>query len=210
MEQSQKTLLYSDYIIGFFQFLTYIFFAYPIRFFYRAETTVSQNINKLKKGSLLVANHQSFLDPFIVLAYIPFLTFIKILPIRFPVCDKFMANPFLSWLLKLLGCFNIGANSKKKMLALLYTRGLLQQGKTVFLFTEGTVIKKETIDEFRQGIQFFINECQNAVFVRMKGFNKINLRSLIRSDRKLTFSEVKNFNGEDIKTDDLKMILEQL
>lgn len=208
MKQLSK-IYYSDYIITISQLLIYIFFAYPIRFFYRAEITMPLNINKLQKGSLLVANHQSFLDPFIILAYIPFLTYIKILPIRFPICYKFMANRFFIWL-KLLGCFNVGNNNKEKMLAFFYTRQLLQQDRTIFLFPEGNIIKKEAINEFKQGIQFFINECQNAIFVRMKGFNKINLRSLIRSDRKLTFSEVKNFKGKNIKTADLKMILEKL
>ena len=205
-----SAIYYSDYIIGFFQLLVYIFFAYPIRFFYRADTTIPKNINKLQKGSLLVANHQSLLDPFIILAHIPLFTFIKILPISFPTCAQVMNKPILSRILKLFGCFNIGNNNKEKMLSLFYIRELLKQRRTVFLFPEGKMIKKENIGEFQQGIQFFINECRNAVFVRMKGFNKINMKNLINSNRKLNFSYVRNFNGRKLKITNLKIILEDL
>lgn len=194
----------SDFVITFFQILSYFVFYVPRRIFYNVQITHPENFWELKNGSLLVANHQSRMDPFLVLSCIPFGLFLRILPIKFPVLHKYMVNPYLSGSLKILGCYDIGKNSRENMVGFLYTRDLLKKGKTVFLFPEGKISKNgDEISNFKMGIEFFVKEAKNVVFARLKGFNKVNL-PCFRVKSSITFSSVQDLVVKDVDVEDIK------
>src|SRR3989338_54711 len=104
------------------QILSYFAFYFIRRVWYRAEFVLPENFGETKKGILLVANHQSKSDPFIVLSYIPFSVFLRVLPIRFPVTHKYMGKAYLPYILKILGCYDIGETSRENMIGFLHTR----------------------------------------------------------------------------------------
>ena len=193
----QKTL--SAPIIIVFQACAYIFMAPILRLFYRAQRIHPRNIGTLARGSLLVANHQSLIDPFIVTANFPARVFFRLLPVYFPVDHRWISMPVLRTLLSCFGCYDVGDTHRKKMLALFYTHQLLTQRKTVFLFPEGR-ISKEDMREFKRGIEYFIQVAINVIFVRMEGFHVVSLRT----GRKLIYSEVEVLKGRAFNATSLK------
>ncbi|MBU3925505.1 1-acyl-sn-glycerol-3-phosphate acyltransferase [Patescibacteria group bacterium] len=197
-----------NFIIIIFQILSCLVFSVITRVFYKTKVILPKNINQLKKGSLLIANHRSPLDPFIITARIPLLKCISIMPIRFPVCHEFMNMPFVSLLLKLLGCYDVGQTKRENMLALFRMRQLLQKKQTVFLFPEGKVCKKGGVEEFKKGVEFLVNESKNVVFVRIEFSNKIKFPVFV-SECNLKFSPVKSFDDK-IESGDLRTFLERL
>lgn len=168
----------------------YIFLALSLRLFYRAQRSLPKNIGTLSCGSLLIANHQSLLDPFVVTANLPARVFFRLVPIYFPVHHFWISKPVLGNILPCLGCYDVGDTRKEKMLALFYTHQLLAQKKTVFLFPEGEISKGE-IKEFKRGIEYIIQVAVNVVFVRMEGFHVASLRT----KRKLFYSKVEVLKG---------------
>jgi 1-acyl-sn-glycerol-3-phosphate acyltransferase len=165
-------------VVTIVQIVVYLLFALPIRFIYKAKRTLPENIDLLQKGVLIVANHQSKMDPFFILACIPLKTFMKILPVSFPVLDDFyyspVYNPRLFPFLKMLGCFPVGTESHEKMRTMFYIRDLLHANQTVFIFPEGKISREEyDVDALQQGIEFFTNYAPQVVFVRIYGLNGI-------------------------------------
>lgn len=199
-----------DFIIKFNQILSYFVFYIPRRILFNINVTPPINFGELKNGVLLVANHQSKLDPFIILTCIPFALFLRILPVRFPVLHEYMEKPVSSKILKLLGCYDIGGTSRENMVGFLYTRSLLKKSKTVFLFPEGKISRNgNEIDNLKKGIEFFIKESKCVVFARMKGFNEIKLPSF-RAKTSISFSSVQDLTVSDVDMKDIRMIFNQL
>ena len=176
------------------QILFYIFAAIPLRLWYRAQRVFVSDTNSLTKGALIISNHQSMVDPFFVLACVPFRTFLKLLPIRFPTMDCIYVSPIYNPkffpILKWLGCFTIGNTSTERMKAIFYIRTLLKRGRTVFLFPEGEIIKENNVKDLKQGIDFFIKDAPQVMFVRLYGLNGAYRDEHNRRRHKITFGEV--------------------
>ena len=208
MEDAIKST--NKYIVICLQTLGFFVFHVLLAIFYDIEITLPANFNKLKKGTLFVANHQTRLDPFIALYPLRFILFLKILPVRFPVTNEYMQKPFLSKLLKLTGCYSVGQTSRENMIALMYTAKLIKDGETVFLFPEGGVTREgDDLKKFKKGIEFFVRKSKNVVFVKMQGFNAIRLPSL-RKKCSITVSPIKNLSEEELTTEDFELLLKQL
>ncbi len=177
-----------------FQILSYIIGAIPLRLLYRGKRVLPDDLHRLRRGSLLISNHQSMVDPFYVLAHLPLNHFLRILPIRFPTDGKVYAssfyNPKLFPILTLLGCFSVGVTKAEKMRAIFYIRGLLKKRETVFLFPEGEIIKERNVKDLKRGIDFFIDDALNVLFVRISGLNgvKRTLHDTVKCT--ITFGEV--------------------
>lgn len=193
------------WIVVVFQVCAYIFVALSLRLLYRAQRFLPKNIGTLSRGSLLIANHQSLLDPFIVTANLPACVFFRLVPIYFPVHHFWISKRVFRNILPCLGCYDVGDTRKEKMLALFYTHQLLTQKKTVFLFPEGE-ISKEEIKEFKRGIEYFIQVAVNVVFVRMEGFHSASMRT----KRKLFYSEVEVLKGRAFDAVSLREYVEGL
>lgn len=159
------------------QILSYVLLALPLRIYYRAKRQLPENLDVLRRGALIVSNHQSKVDPFFVLACIPFRTFFRLLPIRFPILDKYYHNswynPRLFPILTFLGCFPVGETSDERMQTMFYIRSLLKQGTTVFIFPEGKIMKGKDIGGLQQGIDFFTKDAAQIIFVRIQGLNGV-------------------------------------
>ncbi|MCA9360701.1 1-acyl-sn-glycerol-3-phosphate acyltransferase [Candidatus Nomurabacteria bacterium] len=191
MSNKTKPPTYSDLTITVSQILLYIFVAFPLRLCYRAKRTLPKNIKLLRSGSLMVANHQSFADGFYVILALPFRTYLSMLPLRFPVADWVLRNPFFNppffRLLKFLGCFSIGITSTEKMKGIFYIRSLLKNKKSVVLFPEGSITSDKNVKELKEGLDFFKKHAINMTFVRLRGFN---VRKGGESKCSITYGEV--------------------
>lgn len=173
------------------QFLAYFLLYIPLRIFFRSKRVLPDNIQELERGSLLIANHQSIADPFIVMGNLPFLVFIRLLPVRFPTDHDYMSIPVFGQMLRFFGCYDVGATPRLRMCTLLKTCDLLRSGETVFLFPEGSIARSE-MKEFNRGIEFFIRESHSVIFVRMDGFNEPITRHVLETKRTLHYGEVRS------------------
>jgi 1-acyl-sn-glycerol-3-phosphate acyltransferase len=165
------------HIITIAQILCYILMVIPLRLLARARRDIDRDISRLRPGSLVVANHQWFLDPFVVLAHLPLLTFLTLLPIRFPVKHDFMSKKRWQWL-RLVGAYDLGNTPRDKMIGLCRARQYVRSSTTVFLFPEGQVSRTGHIGELQRGIEYLITEDTPLMFVRLHGFHRRDLGML--------------------------------
>lgn len=177
------------------QIIGYLLLVLPLRLYYRARRQLPQNLDDLRKGTLIVSNHQSKADAFFVLVCIPFRKYVQILPIRTPLLDKYYYspwyNPKIFPILTLFGSFPVGETPDDRMQAMFYIRSLLKQGTTVLIFPEGKIMKGKDVGKLQQGIDFFTKVASQIVFVRIQGLNGIYHESYKR-DRacRVVFSDV--------------------
>ena len=127
---------------------------------------------KTSHGMLIIANHQSKLDPFLVSYHIGIKNVLRTIPIRYPVDHAFMSKPILGFCIRLLGGYDIGGNTIDRLKKLVFTRNLFRRGYTVLLFPEGKIIRNsDQIDEFKRGASALFNENYPVAFVRLTGLN---------------------------------------
>lgn len=147
----------------------------------------------LPQGVLFIANHQSRVDPFLIIYSIGFKNFINVLPARFPITAEYMSRPLIKHILTSFGGYNIGANSIERMKKLLYTRDILRRKGSILLFPEGRINKTGKIDcsSFKDGAAILFYENTPIVFVRLTGFSDFSWRTRTGADKRvITYSEV--------------------
>lgn len=192
-------------IITLAQIGCYLVMIIPLRLLTLTRRDIDPGIARLRRGTLVVANHQWFLDPFVVLAHLPFLSFLALLPIRFPVKHKFMRNRW-GQCLRLVGAYDLGKTPREKMVGLYRARQLLHQRVTIFLFPEGNVNRTGQLGELQRGIQFLMDEKTPLMFVRLKGFHQRDAWDFLREKRSMVFS-VPRVPGK-VKLADIQKILQ--
>jgi len=148
-----------------------------LKFFFRVTVYHPSKFN-VPNGTLILANHESKLDPFFVIYNLGARNLISILPFRAPVTSKFMVRPILGKLISLIGGYNIGETPIERAKKLLFTKNLLAQGQTVLLFPEGKIIKRGHIkhEEFKKGAHMLFSQNYPVVFVRLIGLNKMSFK----------------------------------
>lgn len=177
------------------QVLVYFVYALPCRLVNRIQRTHSERIIDLRRGSLIVANHISKEDPFVILAHIPLRTFLRITPIYFPIDPDYFRKTFLRLWLIALGGYDAGVTQKEKLRMILFTRMLLRRGETVFLFPEGK-INIVKIGEFSRGIEYFAREAKSVALIKTGGMLRQSIR-FFSDHRSVTFLGVRIFNESE-------------
>lgn len=192
--------------ITFTQFVVYVLVSRLLRYFFRANRKVSKTMSALKKGSLIISNHQSVLDPFIILSHLPIRVFLRMLPIRFPTThDYYKYLRFLFF----VGAYDIGADKRERMIGLFRTRQFLMNRESVMIFPEGKISEEEEILEFKKGITFLTDIATNVIFVRMEGFSQKHwIRKKTR--RSVAFSDVCDLSGNCEDHEYIRKLLQQI
>ena len=147
----------------------------------------------LPQGVLFIANHQSRIDPFLIIYCVGFKNFRNVLPTRFPITSEYMSRPFVKHILTSFGGYNIGASPIERMKKLLYTRDILRRKGSVLLFPEGRINKSGSIDcsQFKDGAAILFYEDTPVVFVRLTGFLGFSWRTPMGAGKRvLAYSEV--------------------
>ena len=101
-----------------------------------------------KSGGLLIANHQSLLDPFIIVAAVPRM-------VRFVMAREIYENPFIHWLVKRMNVIPVTANMGKNRLDE-FTRLCQEEinnGHLVCIFPEGQISRIGHLLEFKKGVE---------------------------------------------------------
>jgi len=101
-----------------------------------------------KTGGLLIANHQSLLDPFIIVAAVPRM-------VRFVMAREIYENPFIHWLVKRMNVIPVTSGIGKDRLDE-FTRLCQEEinnGHIVCIFPEGQISRIGHLLEFRRGVE---------------------------------------------------------
>lgn len=204
--------LQHDRVLFIVQVLIYFFCAIPLRIIYRSKIKYTASLDNLRKGSLFVSNHQSKVDPFLILACLPPRDYLRTIPVRFPLTEDFFSskylNPRLFPILTILGCFSAGSTTYTKMHTVFYIRKLLKQNKTIMIFPEGKISTEISILDFKKGVDFFIKSAHSVIFIRLGGF-KNNKKHRGEKVSHVTFGEVFSPPPE-MSSHDMKNYLEKL
>lgn len=117
-----------------------------IRLLYRIRVTGKEHFPE-KGGVLLVANHVSFIDAFILSTACP-------RPIRFLMHERFYRIPLFTWFLDIFGAIPISPLKAKD--ALRKAAAALEAEEVVCLFPEGVLSTDGKLGEFQRGMEIIL------------------------------------------------------
>ena len=128
---------------------------------------------KIEPGTLIVANHQSKFDPFLISYHVGYRNWLPLIPIRYPVTHEYMSGGILRIFISLLGGYNIGETPVQRLKGLARTRELLKSKYSVVIFPEGKInYTADDIDTFKRGVEMLFSYNYPVVFVRLEGLNR--------------------------------------
>ncbi len=115
--------------------------------FYRIQVCGRENLPR-RGAALLVCNHISFVDPFVIGAYTQRF-------IRFLMYRHFYETRGIHWLAKLMGAIQISeADPPRQMVeSLREAQGRLREGHLVCIFAEGAISRTGNMLRFRRGFE---------------------------------------------------------
>lgn len=146
-----------------------------------------------KKGGVLLApNHRSFLDPFVVAICVR-------RPAYFMAKQELFQKRWQGWLLNCLGAFPVKRGEADEE-AMKTARMLLERGKVVLVFPEGTRIRKGSLGKPKRGVGRLALETGVPVVPialvgtekARRGWNVRPVKVKVRLGRPLTFPRVEN------------------
>jgi len=114
---------------------------------YRVHVRGLENLPK-RGGALLVSNHVSFIDPFLIGAATQRF-------IRFVMYRRFYERPGIHWLAKLMGAIPIADEDppRKIIESLRAAQARLREGELVCIFPEGGITRTGNVLRFHRGIE---------------------------------------------------------
>lgn len=96
---------------------------------------------------LIVSNHASKFDPFIITSFLSFNILLKLHPSRYLVTDRFFNNFFRRVFLYWCGCFSTSKKRNKGKTALETAQKFISEGETILIFPEGKLNALNSYDE---------------------------------------------------------------
>lgn len=123
------------------------------------------------RGTLVLANHVSIFDPFLVTFHLGRQNWLSTVPMRYPATPDYARHRVIGPVIKALGAYDIGELPIEKAKKLLYTRDLLNRGRTVLLFPEGRIVNKgHLVGDFKRGARMLFAHDYPTVFAHLLGF----------------------------------------
>ncbi len=167
-----KTLIVENLIIRIVLAFTYISISRFLRWHYNAEIKVPKELLNIKKSRyIIVANHKSAIDPYLILATLPFNVYKTFLPIRFFTANVFLKHWWQRCFLLPFGSFRAYSTEGK----LSGVKGALQlsdREQTLFIFPEGKRVKRDAKAEIKVGIGYLAQRRDFTIIPAFLNYNK--------------------------------------
>lgn len=120
---------------------------------------------------ILVSNHTSKLDPFLVVSFLPLKVFLRLSPIRFIIADEYLQKWYMRWFLYGCGCFSVCQKRNKGKKPLVKAQEFLDEGHTLFIFPEGRMIRDNQTNRNRPlgvGALYLVKQNINCYLIPAK------------------------------------------
>lgn len=139
--------------------ITYSVLNLILRLFFSVRIAVDPSLlSSPPKGALLISNHKSMIDPWIIPVMMPFRLFNNFSPIRFSGATRFNSPirnflyasgiiPLIYFLYNVIEIPQTGSTDEK----LLPFKEALLRDETVMFFPEGSIMPDSSIGEFKRG-----------------------------------------------------------
>lgn len=124
-----------------------------VQLFYRVRKIGRERV-PVTGGVLLLSNHVSYIDSFVIYLCSP-------RPVRFVILEAYTKVAAIGWFLKLFGVIPIRKSSPKD--AIVKTAEALQQGDVVCLFPEGGLTRLGVMGEFKKGFELMVRKAKCPV-----------------------------------------------
>lgn len=133
---------------------TYITISRLLRWYYHTEITVSKKLlNTGKDRFIIVANHRKAIDPYLILATLPFNVYRTLLPIRFFTANLFLKYWWQRCFLLPFGSFR-AYSTEGELSGVTGAMQLSDQGQSLFIFPEGKRMKNNKKVELKVGVAY--------------------------------------------------------
>lgn len=171
-----------DFLITVNQTLVYLIFVLPIRFFFRVKGDYDPIIlHKLdrQRGLIIISNHTNKLDPFVILASLPFKLFLNLLPIHFMTSSNYL----LHWQQKIflipLGCYPHKTKDADYS-SLTESEVFLSRGGRVFIFPEGRIKRVNDRIKAKRGVGVLLKQTDYPVIpIRIQGLEGLTIKKML-------------------------------
>ena len=169
------------------QYIYYFLFHYPLKIILNPRVIIPKNLDT-KKPVMIIANHNSRIDPFL-LALVPFSLIKQLIPIYFPTAEKYHKNIILSLLLRLLGSYPIKRWGWSYGDVFEKTIKDLKNGKTTLIFPEAQIVKKNEKIEAKPGFLYLASTTNPQImYIKWIIKNKMTIIK-IRKPKKKEYNE---------------------
>lgn len=122
----------------------YFLIGFIVKRHFNVESKIHESIiNIEKRRILIICNHLTRVDPYLVLSVLPFSVYKKLLPIRFFTANMYFKSEVVSLLLKLQGCFH-SHTVINKISGLKGGLKFSDSGHTLFMFPQGKRVRNLT------------------------------------------------------------------
>lgn len=132
----------------------------------------SDDVYRLRCGTIFVLNHKNPLDPWIFFHSLPFKVFLKVLPIRIYAGTKFGRNPLINFLdnIKIInliyflyGCVKVpeGGTAEEKLNKIF---SAIEDNQSILFFPEGKLNMQPKISEIKDGISILRSKYPEKIF----------------------------------------------
>lgn len=149
-----KRIALEAFIIRLVLLTSYFSLARIFCWYFGIDRRVPKELLNLNKGSyIIVANHKKAIDPYVILATLPFETFRTLLPIRFFTANIFLEHWWQKCLLLPFGCFR-AYSAERKISGVKGGLYLSDRGQTLFIFPQGKRIKNTSKSELKIGVGY--------------------------------------------------------
>lgn len=167
-----KALIVEHLIIKSVLTFTYISISRFLRWHYNAEIKIPKELLNIKRGRyIIVANHKSAIDPYLILATLPFNIYRAFLPIRFFTANVFLKNWWQRCFLLPFGSFRAYSTEGK----LSGVKGALQlsdRKQSLFIFPEGKRVQHDIKAEIKIGVGYLAQRRDFTIVPAFLNYNK--------------------------------------
>jgi 1-acyl-sn-glycerol-3-phosphate acyltransferase len=179
---------------------TYILIAMPLRIIFKVKRKGELEIKKSGKY-IIASNHPSKLDPFIILASLPFRTYLKLIPTRFVTTQNYLTKWYHKFFLIPLGCISNKPQKNIKPLEILEKR--LRSGETIFIFPRGELEKRGLKSEPKVGVVYLERNVKGSkiIPVKIKISGNLSFFNVIKRQVKFKVTFKKVFRHKEFKED---------
>lgn len=189
-----------NYLIKGVLIVTYFLIAIPLRIIFKIKREGEPKIDSNGKY-IIASNHPSKLDPFLILASLPFKTFLKLIPTRFVTTQSYLTKWHHKMFLLPLGCISNKPKNNKKSLEILEER--INEGETIFIFPRGELEKKGIKSKPKVGAVYIEKNVKDSKIIPVNIYisDKLNFKNLLKRKVRIEIKFREVFRHKEFKDD---------